>query len=64
VQLPVTPAQPSNFSFYLRIAGWAESAQLSVTGKAVSGAKPGEYLAIPGQWSPGDVVRLKMEMPV
>jgi uncharacterized protein len=64
VQLPVTPAQPSNFSFYLRIAGWAESAQLSVNGKAVSGAKPEEYLAIRGQWSPGDVVRLKMEMPV
>jgi hypothetical protein len=37
VQLPVTPAQPSNFSFYLRIAGWAESAQLSVNGKAYPG---------------------------
>ena len=64
VEITVTPAQPSNFTFYLRIAGWAESAQVSVNGKEVAGAKPGEYMAIRRQWSPGDIIHLQMEMPV
>ena len=29
VEIAVTPAQPSNFTFYLRIAGWADSAQVA-----------------------------------
>jgi len=64
VEITVTPAQPSNFTFYLRIPGWADSAQVAVNGKAVAGAKPGEYLPVQRQWSPGDVIRLHMEMPV
>ncbi len=64
IEVTVTPAQPSNFVFYLRIAGWADGAQVTVNGNAVSGAKPGEYLAIRRQWSPGDVIHLKIEMPV
>jgi DUF1680 family protein len=64
VEITVTPAQASNFTFYLRIAGWADSAQVSVNGKVVTGAKPGEYLAIKRQWSAGDTIHLQMEMPV
>jgi hypothetical protein len=64
VELTVTPAQASNFTFYLRIPGWAESAQVAVNGKTVAGGKPGEYLAIQRQWSPGDAIQLQMEMPV
>ena len=63
VEIAVSPAQPSNFTFYLRIPGWAESAQVAVNGKAVT-AKPGQYLPIARQWSAGDVIRLQMEMPV
>ncbi len=37
VEITVAPAQPSNFTFYLRIPGWAESAQVAVNGKALSG---------------------------
>jgi DUF1680 family protein len=64
MEVTVTPAQPSNFTFYLRIPGWADRAQVAVNGKATPGAKPGEYLPIQRQWSPGDVIRLQMEMPV
>jgi uncharacterized protein len=64
MEITVTPAQPSNFTFYLRIPGWADGVQVAVNGKAVMGAKPGEYLPIHRQWSPGDVIRLHMEMPV
>jgi len=64
MEITVTPAQPANFTFYLRIPGWADRAQVAVNGKAIPGAKPEEYLPIQRQWSPGDVIRLQMEMPV
>jgi DUF1680 family protein len=64
IEVSVTPAQPSKFTFYLRIPGWADRAQVAVNGKAVTEAKPGEYLAISRQWSQGDVIHLQMEMPV
>jgi hypothetical protein len=64
IEVSVTPARPSNFTFYLRVPGWADQAKVAVNGKAVTGAKPGEYLAISRQWSPGDVIRLQLEMPV
>ncbi len=64
MQVAVTPAEPSNFTFYLRVPGWADHAEVAVNGKAVTGAKPGEYLAISRRWSQGDVIHLKLEMPV
>ena len=63
VEITVTPAQASDFTFYLRIPGWADSAQVTVNGKSVSGAKPGEYLAVQRKWAPGDKINLQMEMP-
>jgi uncharacterized protein len=63
VEITVRPAQPAEFTFYLRIPGWADQAQVSVNNKPESGAKPGEYLALQRRWSPGDVIRLQMEMP-
>jgi uncharacterized protein len=63
VDITVTPAQASDFTFYLRIPGWADRAQVAVNGKPVSGAKPGEYLAVQRKWSPGDRIRLQLEMP-
>ena len=62
VEIAVVPAEASHFTFYLRIPGWAERAQVSVNGKALTGAKPGEYLPIQRRWSPGDAIRLQMEM--
>ncbi len=63
VDITVTPAHAADFTFYLRIPGWADSAQVSVNTKPVSGAEPGQYLPIQRNWSPGDVVRLQMDMP-
>jgi DUF1680 family protein len=62
VEITVTPAQASDFTFYLRTPGWAEHAQVAVNGKAVPGATPGEYLPIRRRWSPGDVIELKVEV--
>jgi uncharacterized protein len=62
VEIGLAPAVASEFTLYLRIPGWAERAQVSLNGKAVAGAKPGEYLPIRRKWAAGDVLHLKMEM--
>lgn len=62
VAITVTPAEASEFSFYLRIPGWANRAQVAVNAKPLTGAMPGEYLPIRRRWSPGDVIQLKVEV--
>ncbi len=63
VTVTVNPAQAKEFTFYLRIPGWARSAQVAVNGTAVSGGvKPGTYLPIRRTWNPGDEIRLTLPM--
>ena len=62
VDITVTPAEISDFIFYVRVPGWADHVQVAVNGKPLSGAVSGEYLPIRRRWSPGDVVKLKLEM--
>jgi DUF1680 family protein len=62
VDFTVSPAQASEFTVYLRIPGWAATAQVSVNGHAVEGANAGAYLPIRRRWSAGDKVRLQLDM--
>jgi uncharacterized protein len=62
VELTVTPAAASDFTLYMRIPGWTDRAEVLVNGKAVAGAKPGEYLPIKRNWSAADVVQLKVNV--
>ncbi|GAC1662409.1 MAG: glycoside hydrolase family 127 protein [Candidatus Acidiferrum sp.] len=62
VDIAVTPAQASSFTFYLRIPSWADNTRVSINGKAFSGVKPGQYLPVKRLWTAGDVIRLQMEM--
>ena len=62
VEITVTPAEPADFTFYVRIPGWTDRAQVTVNGKAISGAVPGAYLAVHRRWSAGDVVQLKLDV--
>ena len=62
IDLTVTPATTADFTLFLRIPGWSDSAQVAVNGKAVSGAQAGAYLPIHRRWSPGDTVRLQFDM--
>jgi uncharacterized protein len=60
VEITVAPAQPADFTFYVRIPGWAgDGARVAVNGKLVAGAKPGAYLPIHRHWISGDVVQLR-----
>jgi DUF1680 family protein len=62
VGITVNPEEASEFTFYLRIPGWVDQAQVVVNSKSVTGAKPGEYLPIHRRWSPGDVIQLSVEV--
>jgi uncharacterized protein len=62
VEITVTPTEASDFTFYVRIPGWADQAQVAVNGKSSSGAMPGTYLPIRRRWSPGDVIQLKIDV--
>jgi uncharacterized protein len=62
VDITVSPAKPTDFTFYLRIPGWSNSTQVKVNGSSVSGATPGQYLAIKRNWAPGDTINVKFNM--
>ena len=62
--IAVAPSQPSQFTFYLRIPGWADGAKVAVNGKAVAEVRPGTVSTDSRQWSAGDVIRMQVEMPV
>jgi len=62
IDITVAPAEPSEFTFYLRVPGWADQAKVSVNNKTFAGAKPGEYLPIRRRWSMGDVIQMRLEV--
>src|SRR5215467_1490223 len=62
VEITATPAQAADFTFYVRIPGWTDRAEVTVNGKSVSGGAPGKYFPIQRRWSPGDVVQLKFNL--
>ena len=61
-EISVTPAKPTEFTFYLRVPGWSHSTQVEVNGKAVEGAVPGKYLAVRRRWAEGDAISVKFAM--
>jgi DUF1680 family protein len=62
VQVAVSPAGPSEFTLFLRIPGWTDTAKVAVNGKDVAAATAGQYLPIRRRWSGGDTVTLQFNM--
>src|SRR6266498_458911 len=62
VQITIAPAEPHEFTVYVRIPWWADGASVAVNGKAQPGAKAGEYLALRRTWTSGDAVGLTFPM--
>src|SRR5437016_1825281 len=60
--ITITPEKPVEFTLYLRIPGWSDHTQVKVNGKAVSGATPGQYLALRRRWEPVDVISVKFDL--
>ena len=62
VKMTVTPANPSQFTVYVRIPGWSAKNVVRVNGKELNGAKPGQYLAIRRRWEANDTIDLDFDM--
>jgi DUF1680 family protein len=62
VEIAVAPALPAEFTLFLRIPGWTDSAKVSVNGKPVAGAAAGQFLPIRRRWTAGDAVSLQFNM--
>ncbi|RKU26187.1 hypothetical protein C6497_13995 [Candidatus Poribacteria bacterium] len=65
VEITVMPDKPTSFTLNLRIPGWCKEYTISVNGEELSNpATSLGYINIQRQWKSGDVVDLKMDMPV
>lgn len=66
VRLEITPESPAAFDLSLRIPGWCREAELRVNGEvvALSGVVTDGYATLRRTWSAGDVVDLRLPMPV
>lgn len=65
VRLELTLAEAQNFSLHLRIPGWCRHWVAEINGVAVeAGGLEHGYLRLERQWQSGDVVTLRMDMPV
>lgn len=62
VKLTVTPAEPGEFTLYVRIPGWSQKSTVRVNGSSVAAERPGTYLPIRRRWSAGDTVELSFDM--
>jgi len=62
IAMTVSPATPTEFTVYVRIPGWSANNTVKVNGKALSGAKRGEYFAIRRRWSANDKIDLSFDM--
>jgi DUF1680 family protein len=66
VSIVLDPEQPTEFTVWLRIPGWAEgaTARINGVGTDVAGNLERGYLALRRLWHPGDTVVLHFPMPV
>jgi DUF1680 family protein len=60
--MTVTPAKPTDFTFYLRVPAWSDSTQVTINGQPVSGAAPGRYLDLRRLRSSGDTITVNCNM--
>lgn len=61
VDLTVRPAKAARFPLYLRVPSWTARYRATVGRESFNGT-PGQFLAIDRQWTPGDVVKIEMDM--
>jgi DUF1680 family protein len=63
IDLTLKPAQPAEFSLFLRVPSWSARTRIEVNGQPASvQPTPGEYVELERQWSPGDRVRLQLDL--
>jgi uncharacterized protein len=61
VEITVDPAQPREFTLFVRVPAWAEGAKLTVNGQPAA-RRAAEYAAVRRMWRSGDRIRLQLPM--
>lgn len=65
VNLRLSLEQEQTFPLHLRIPGWCEGAQIAVNGRPADVvAEPGTLARVERSWSDGDVVEIRLPMPI
>src|SRR5699024_9845605 len=65
INLTLKEVPSDEFSFFLRIPGWADKADIRVNGKSINTkATPGTYAEINRRWSTDDQLTLEVPMEV
>jgi len=63
-RVSVDPERPARFALSLRVPDWCRGFQAAIGGKPAEGALADGYLKIEREWRPGDVLELRLPMPV
>jgi hypothetical protein len=63
IKLNIQTDKPVRFSFYLRIPGWANEAEISYKDKIIKG-QGGSTVKLYARWDPGDEVTLELPMDI
>ena len=61
VELTVRPAKAARFPLYLRVPSWTARYDAVAGGRTYKG-EPGAYLTIDREWTPGDSVKIDMDL--
>ncbi len=64
VEIKVIPDEPSEFSVFIYVPAWCETATVAVNNEAPRGARPCSYLEVRRTWHPGDTIVLELPMPI
>ena len=66
IAIAIDPEEPTEFTLWLRIPGWAREAAARINGAGidVAGNVKNGYLAIRRIWNPADTVTLVLPMPI
>lgn len=61
VQLTVSPSRAARFPLLLRVPSWTKNFTAVAGGRTYQG-KPGDYLTIDRDWTPGDTVKIDIDL--
>jgi hypothetical protein len=62
VDIRLETARAESFALRLRIPQWSEETSATVNGAAVGGLRPRAWAVIERRWTPGDSVRLRLDL--
>ena len=62
IALRVAPSRAAEFTLKLRVPHWSRKTKVKLNGQPISGAEPGQYLALERRWKRGDHLEIDLDM--